>query len=215
MSQQDPFSPEPEDQNDRSDNKKRSGRGNKGSGSNEPGFNWRALILISIATSLVLSAFFMGGGNKSHDTLPFDEFAGKVKAGQILDTEEHPLKMTKDPSSGEEYLSGSYTQGELNIPFKTVVNVDYQKEDLRALLAGGGEGGYPALTPEFNTKSNMMASFLISFLPLILILGLLYFFFRQQMKMAGKGAMSFGKSKAKMMNMEKNKVTFKDVVGVE
>jgi len=94
MSQQDPFPPEPEDQNDRSDNKK---RGNK---SNEPGFNWRALILISIATSLVLSAFFMGGGNKSHDTLPFDEFAGKVKAGQILDTEEHPLKMTKDPSSG-------------------------------------------------------------------------------------------------------------------
>ncbi|MEO6785459.1 MAG: ATP-dependent zinc metalloprotease FtsH, partial [Chthoniobacteraceae bacterium] len=37
----------------------------------------------------------------------------------------------------------------------------------------------------------------------------------QQLRMAGKGAMSFGKSKAKMMARDKNKVTFKDVAGVE
>jgi hypothetical protein len=33
------------------------------------------------------------------------------------------------------------------------------------------------------------------------------------MKMAGRGAMSFGKSKAKMMSLDKNKITFKNVLG--
>jgi cell division protease FtsH len=33
--------------------------------------------------------------------------------------------------------------------------------------------------------------------------------------MAGKGAMSFGKSRARMLNKEKNKVTFKDVAGID
>mgnify|MGYP000636874875 FL=1 len=43
---------------------------------------------------------------------------------------------------------------------------------------------------------------------------LLFFLFRSQMKNAGKGAMSFGKSKAKMLNQDKNRVTFKDVAGI-
>jgi cell division protease FtsH len=44
---------------------------------------------------------------------------------------------------------------------------------------------------------------------------ILYFFFRSQIKMAGKGALNFGKSKARMMSKEKNRITFKDVAGVE
>jgi len=50
----------------------------------------------------------------------------------------------------------------------------------------------------------------------ILVIGLLiWFFFIRQIKMAGKGALSFGKSKARMLAKEKNKTTFKDVAGVE
>ncbi len=41
------------------------------------------------------------------------------------------------------------------------------------------------------------------------ILFLLFFLFRHQMKMAGKGAMNFGKSKAKMMALDGKKLTFK------
>src|SRR5262249_41123159 len=41
------------------------------------------------------------------------------------------------------------------------------------------------------------------------------FRFRQQSRRAGKGALNFGKSKAKMMARDKNKITFKDVAGVE
>ncbi|TAL04870.1 MAG: ATP-dependent zinc metalloprotease FtsH [Verrucomicrobia bacterium] len=44
---------------------------------------------------------------------------------------------------------------------------------------------------------------------------ILWFVFIRQIKMAGKGALSFGKSKARMLAKERNKTTFKDVAGVE
>src|SRR5258706_9402652 len=44
---------------------------------------------------------------------------------------------------------------------------------------------------------------------------LLWFFFIRQIKMAGKGALSFGKSKARLLAKERNKTTFKDVAGVD
>jgi cell division protease FtsH len=43
----------------------------------------------------------------------------------------------------------------------------------------------------------------------------LWFFFIRQIKMAGKGALSFGKSKARMLAKERNKTTFKEVAGIE
>ena len=43
----------------------------------------------------------------------------------------------------------------------------------------------------------------------------LWFFFIRQIRMAGKGALSFGKSKARLLAKERNKTTFKDVAGVE
>ena len=43
----------------------------------------------------------------------------------------------------------------------------------------------------------------------------IWFFFIRQIKMAGKGALSFGKSKARLLAKERNKTTFKDVAGIE
>jgi cell division protease FtsH len=43
---------------------------------------------------------------------------------------------------------------------------------------------------------------------------LIYFVFIRQIKMAGKGAMSFGKSRARMLSRDKNKITFKNVAGM-
>jgi cell division protease FtsH len=63
--------------------------------------------------------------------------------------------------------------------------------------------------------STMLFSFLLSVVPFLLIGALIWFFFIRQIKMAGKGALSFGKSKARMLAKEKNKTTFKDVAGVE
>ena len=51
--------------------------------------------------------------------------------------------------------------------------------------------------------------------PFLVFIGLLYFLFARQMKMAGKGAMSFGKSPARQLTRDRNKITFKDVAGIE
>ena len=64
-------------------------------------------------------------------------------------------------------------------------------------------------------ENTLLMSFLFTLLPFVLIIFFIYFFFIRQIKMAGKGAMNFGKSKARMLNKDKNKITFKDVAGVE
>jgi len=63
--------------------------------------------------------------------------------------------------------------------------------------------------------NTMVFSFLVSVLPIIVIAAIIWFFFIRQIKMAGKGAMSFGKSKARLLAKERNKTTFKDVAGIE
>jgi cell division protease FtsH len=71
--------------------------------------------------------------------------------------------------------------------------------------------------PQFEPRepNTMLFSFLLSVLPIIVIAALIWFFFIRQIKMAGKGALSFGKSKARLLAKDRNKTTFKDVAGVE
>lgn len=52
-------------------------------------------------------------------------------------------------------------------------------------------------------------------IPFILIIGLLYFLFVRQLRQAGRGAMSFGKSKAKLLTRDKDKIMFTDVAGCD
>ena len=63
--------------------------------------------------------------------------------------------------------------------------------------------------------NTMLMSVLWSIAPFVLIALLFWFFFIRQIKIAGKGALSFGKSKARMLAKDRNKTTFKDVAGVE
>ncbi|MBS0629202.1 MAG: ATP-dependent zinc metalloprotease FtsH [Verrucomicrobia bacterium] len=58
-------------------------------------------------------------------------------------------------------------------------------------------------------------SYLLTLLPVLLVVFLLYFVFSKQMKGMGSGAMTFGKSPARLLTKEKNKVTFKDVAGCD
>jgi cell division protease FtsH len=64
------------------------------------------------------------------------------------------------------------------------------------------------------THQNIFVSLLISLLPIILILGLL-FFFMNQMQGGGSRVMQFGKSKAKLVSKDTPKTTFADVAGVD
>jgi cell division protease FtsH len=56
---------------------------------------------------------------------------------------------------------------------------------------------------------------LFTLLPVFLVLSVLYFIFSRQMKGVGNSAMNFGKSPAKLMVKGQNKITFKDVAGVD
>jgi cell division protease FtsH len=72
------------------------------------------------------------------------------------------------------------------------------------------------ITPKYesNAQNSFMMVFVMNYLPILIIFGLFLFVMRQ-LQVGGGKAMSFGKSKAKLLTENKNKVTFKDVAGVE
>jgi cell division protease FtsH len=94
------------------------------------------------------------------------------------------------------------------VQFRTLVALNYAT-NLQEKLSKAG------IEPAIKTDSTLIAQTLVGFLPIALFLLVLYFLFRQQIRMAGKGALNFGKSKARMLARDKNKITFKDVAGVE
>ena len=83
------------------------------------------------------------------------------------------------------------------------------------------ESDYKELREALGTKlkeepsSTIWTDLLFSLLPFLLIIGLLYFLFVRQLRMAGKGALSFGKSKAKLLTQDREKMVFADVAGCD
>ncbi|BBI01300.1 cell division protein [Buchnera aphidicola (Nipponaphis monzeni)] len=67
-------------------------------------------------------------------------------------------------------------------------------------------------TPE---EPSLITTVLISWFPMLLLIGVWIFFMRQMQLGGGKGAMSFGKSKAKMLTENQIKITFSDVAGCD
>ncbi len=68
---------------------------------------------------------------------------------------------------------------------------------------------------EAGAPNAMLMSVLWGVAPFVILGALFWFFFIRQIKIAGKGALSFGKSKARMLAKDRNKTTFKDVAGVD
>jgi cell division protease FtsH len=55
----------------------------------------------------------------------------------------------------------------------------------------------------------------LSVLPVLIIIGFLYFLFSRQLRQAGRGALNFGKSRAKLLTRDREKITFGDVAGCD
>ena len=123
-----------------------------------------------------------------------------------------------------------------NLITKGVINYNPQSDDLREITGKYIPAGEKAEVPfriktrllpdlekvllesgKFETvePNTLLLGIIYSLLPFLLLAALIWFFLIRQIKMAGKGALSFGKSKARMLNKEKNRTTFKDVAGVE
>lgn len=101
-------------------------------------------------------------------------------------------------------LRGEYENGQ-----KFLVNVPKEDPGLFAALREN--------VKEFVVRSenNLWANLLFSLAPMFLFIGFLWFFVYRQMKGVGGGALSFGKSRARMLTKEREKTTFKDVAGVD
>jgi cell division protease FtsH len=63
--------------------------------------------------------------------------------------------------------------------------------------------------------TTVMTQLLLQILPFVFVIGLLYFLFVRQLRQAGKGALSFGKSRAKLLTRDKDRATFADVAGCD
>ena len=182
----------------------------------DPTFNWRGVVLFALAILMLGGAYFFnktGAGSGGVEELPYPAFIKNLEAGKI--DKAKGLDLISEPGSVNDYLKGTYTtEGTEGTPskkvnFRTQVNLQFNP-----YLSSKIESFGIPVTPK--SDSSLWTSALLNiFMPLLLFVVILYFFFRQQIRMAGKGAMSFGKSKAKMLARDKNKITFKDVAGVE
>ncbi len=64
-------------------------------------------------------------------------------------------------------------------------------------------------------SQTLLTSIAAQVVPFLLIIGLLYFLFVRQLRQAGRGALSFGKSRAKLLMRDRAKLTFADVAGCD
>ena len=130
----------------------------------------------------------------SQSEVIFSEFMNQVESGKI----------TEVTIQGDR-ISGKYADGS---SFQTMTPP--KDQDLVRILREKGVR-IVVVPPE---QTSWYMNILISWFPMILLLGIWIFFMRQMQSGGGK-ALSFGKSKARLMNEAKNKTTFKDVAGVD
>jgi len=196
------------DRNSQRDNKQR-GNGN------EPSFNWRGVILVAVAFGFfALAMLFYRGGYQQFEDVPYNRFLDLLENKQIVNDKNSPLTLYVEEGQPTQQLRGKYIKqgsgGAQNqeVWFRTTVYLNFTN-NLQDKLAAAG------IQPGIRSESHPWTQVFASFAPVLLLLLLLYFLFRQQIRMAGKGALNFGKSKARMLARDKNKITFKDVAGVE
>ena len=63
--------------------------------------------------------------------------------------------------------------------------------------------------------TTLLSSLAMNVIPFVVIIGLLYFLFMRQIRSAGRGALSFGKSRAKLLTRDRDRITFADVAGCD
>ena len=148
-------------------------------------------LIIGIVVFLVFDMFQFR--EPSSQNLIYSDFISKVEMNQVSEVtikRNHISGVMKDGTRFETYAANdSHLVEEL------------QKKNVRIIAIPPGENPW-------------YMSLLISWGP-ILVLVLLWVFFMRQMQSGGNKAMSFGKSRAKLITEDKRKITFADVAGVE
>jgi cell division protease FtsH len=161
-----------------------------------------------LAISFLMMAIFLtvlhlfSNSSKTSNEIEYTDFVNMAKAGRITKVD------ISNDGAGNHYVTGE--SKDLNASGTTQFRTEIiLTEKLMEML---GENGVQV---KVKRPKTMLVSILANIVPFILIFGIIYFVFIRQMKNAGRGAMSFGKSRAKLLTQDKNKITFKEVAGVD
>ena len=159
--------------------------------------NYRNLALWAIIAVLLVALFnlFQSPVQRSGvQDIPYSKFLADVANGTV-----------RDVTISGPHISGTYA--DKGGRFET-----YSPED-PSLVSRLQEKGV-TIEARAPSEGSALGSFLITWLPMFVILGVWIFFMRQMQGSSGK-AMGFGKSKAKLLTEHSGRVTFDDVAGVD
>ncbi|RUO80429.1 ATP-dependent zinc metalloprotease FtsH [Idiomarina tyrosinivorans] len=153
-------------------------------------------LVIAVVLMSVFQSFSPSDSSKSQ--LAYSEFVSQVNNGKV-----RRVDFAEDGRT----INGMMSNGQ---PFKTVVPTQYDPQILNDLLSNDVQTqGTPPEEP------SILTSIFISWFPMLLLIGVWIFFMRQMQGGGGRGAMSFGKSKARLMSEDQIKTTFADVAGCD
>ena len=141
-----------------------------------------------------IQQFFAPQNSREEREVDYSMFLGEVKQGRIEQVTIQGREIHARTYGGERIVS--YSPGDPDL-----VN-DLLKAGV-AIRAAKEEG------------PSLLMQIFISWFPLLLLIGVWVFFMRQMQGGGGRGALSFGKSKARLLTEDKNNITFADVAGVD
>ena len=158
--------------------------------------NLKNLMMWGVIVLLIVGLFNLFKNPKhpvASDTVPFSSFLKNVEDGRVVRVE----------------IKGNDIEGILadGTAFKT-----YAPNDPNLVEKLASKGVNITAAPQDNQMPSLWG-ILLSWFPMLLLIGVWVFFMRQMQ--GGKGAMGFGKSKAKLLSEARGKVTFNDVAGID
>ena len=159
--------------------------------------NFKNLMMWGVIVLLVAGLFQLFQNPKNStvsDKMPFSEFLKNIDDGRVVQVE----------------IKGNDIQGILSNG--TVFNT-YAPNDPNLVEKLTSKGVSITATP-LEDKIPSLLGILLSWFPMLLLIGVWIFFMRQMQGGRG-GAMGFGKSKAKLLSEARGKVTFNDVAGID
>ena len=156
-------------------------------------------LILWLVIAIVLMSVFQSftPGNNADTQLDYTSFINQISQDQIRSVEIE--------SSG--VINGIKQSGQT---FTTLIPTQYDPKLLDDLIKHNVS--VKGVLPE---EPSLLASIFINWFPMILLIGIWIFFMRQMQGGGGKGAMSFGKSKARLLGDDQVKTTFADVAGCD
>ena len=156
--------------------------------------NLAVWLLIGFLVFLVVDFYQGSSPSKTSQPLSYSNFLTEVKNGNVSRVE----------------IRGNNIKGELN---NGSVFTTYSPND-QGLISRLEKSSVEIIALPLENNSPGLLDILISWFPMLLLIGVWIFFMRQMQSGSGR-AMGFGRSRAKLLNENKNKVTFKDVAGID